>query len=80
MTAKELIDVLCPEHNRTSCSDENIGNGFSHKSDEFGNYSTTIDSVDFPRCGRCALLEIERGKSTDDDKVLESITIHFKRS
>ena len=80
MDAKELIDILCPKHDRTSCNDENIGNGFSHKCDEFGNYLTTIDAEDFPRCGRCALLEIESGKSTDDDKVLQSITIHFKWS
>jgi len=79
MNAKELIDILCPEHDRTSCNDENIGNGFSHKFDEFSDdFLTTIDSEDFPRCGRCALLQIERGESTDDNKVLGSITIHFK--
>ena len=73
MNAKELIDILCPEHDRTSCSDDNVSNGFYREED-----STTIESKYFPRCGRCALLEIESGKSTDGKKLLESITIHFK--
>jgi hypothetical protein len=39
---QEVIDVLAPEHDRTSCSDSSINNGFVGG----GN----------PRCTRCALL------------------------
>lgn len=56
MNAKEFIDIICPDHTRTSCSDDNIANGFYTEDD------MTIISVLRPRCGRCALLEIENGK------------------
>ena len=56
MTALELINIICPEHGRTSCSDENIGNGFYHLY-EFGESISTITNEHIPRCSRCALLE-----------------------
>lgn len=71
MTALELIDIICPEHSRTSCSDENISNGFY--TDE-----GIITKEYFPRCSRCALLEIVNKTSIDEDKLIDSISIHFK--
>ena len=40
----ELVNVLAPEHGRSSCSDTNIENGFR-------------SGKRVPRCTRCALLE-----------------------
>ena len=45
LTAKELVDIIQPNHHRTSCSDKKIYNGF---------YSSTTHT----RCGRCTLLQI----------------------
>ena len=56
MTTKEFINLICPEHTRTSCSDDNISNGFYFEEDR-----ETISPKYFHRCGRCALLEIENG-------------------
>ena len=47
MDAKELINIICPKHCRTSCSDLNICNGI---------YS----GITRARCLRCTLLSIER--------------------
>ena len=56
MKAKEFIDLVCPEHGRNSCSDDNIDNGFYLEEDE-----ETINEKYYPRCTRCALLQIENG-------------------
>lgn len=48
---KELIDTLRPKHDRTSCADKNISNGFWSNED------------DNPRCTRCALLDMLDGRS-----------------
>ena len=46
-----FINIIRPEHCRTSCSDENISNGFY-----------TYDGVDWlPRCVRCGYLELIKG-------------------
>lgn len=57
MTTKEFIDFICPEHGRTSCSDDNICNGFYVEDDDEG----TISEKYRHRCARCAFLEIENG-------------------
>lgn len=49
LTAKELIDMICPEHDRISCNDSFTNNGL---------YSNTS----FTRCARCTLLHIIRDK------------------
>ena len=46
MTALELVDIIAPDHDRTSCSDADRSNGFG-----------TGSSGGF-RCARCALLEL----------------------
>lgn len=50
MHAIELINTICPEHNRTSCSDDNLSNGWTLELIELG-YNPY-------RCTRCALLQI----------------------
>jgi hypothetical protein len=49
MTTTEFINKICPEHDRTTCDDDNLSNGFGSR-DEDGF-----------RCTRCALLEIAEG-------------------
>jgi hypothetical protein len=53
---REFIDFICPEHSRTSCSDDDISNGFYLEEDR-----ETISKERYHRCVRCALLEIENG-------------------
>lgn len=68
MTTRGFIDFICPEHGRTSCSDENISNGFYMEDDE-----ETISKKYYHRCTRCALLEIENGKiklSEENNKII----------
>jgi len=48
MTSRELIDIVSPEHGRTSCNDNCISNGLYLEGDRLRS-----------RCTRCALLEIE---------------------
>jgi len=57
MTAQKLIDIISPEHDRTSCSDDNLENGLSSYDGEL-----TL------RCSRCMLLEImnERWQPVND--------------
>lgn len=55
MDARTLIDLIAPTHDRTSCNDTQLGNGF---------YSHTADG--HPRCSRCALLELEAGLPLPD--------------
>lgn len=69
MSAEQLIDIIAKEHSRTSCADDNIDNGFYL--DEEGNASDKY----FPRCFRCALLEVTNGTvKRDDENVLNYFT------
>jgi hypothetical protein len=52
----EFINLIKPEHIRTTCSDENISNGFYVDSE-----TGIINTKYRPRCERCALLEIANG-------------------
>lgn len=53
----DLINLICPTHNRTSCSDTNANNGFY----DYGpNDQLRCD------CDRCGLLEILRDKDWMD--------------
>lgn len=54
MTAKELIDIICPTHDRSSCSDEDLQNGFN-------------SNDHFTRCGRCTLLCVLRDRSLPEN-------------
>ena len=75
MQAKELIDIIAPEHSRTSCSDENIANGFYHKAvDEWEEGYKVISNEYYYRCSRCALLELANGRSIDTDKVIDGVS------
>lgn len=62
MEAIELIDLIRPEHCRTSCSDDYLDNGFYTEEDG------SVSKKYFPRCVRCALLEIESGLVDANDE------------
>lgn len=75
MTAIELINIIAPEHSRTSCSDENICNGFYHvDTEEWEIGYKTISTQYHEGCARCALLDLANGRSEDNNKVIEGIT------
>lgn len=60
MKATELIDILAPEHGRTTCSDENKSNGYWF--DENNTESGELIIKGHARCTRCALFEIVDNK------------------
>jgi len=53
MTAIELINLIFPEHSRTSCCDEALNNG--------------IESDGRYRCTKCMLLEVAAGKISEEE-------------
>lgn len=59
------IDLIVPEHERTSCSDNNIVNGFG-----------STDSY-LPRCNRCAFLELLLGDVYIPDGKRLEISVSF---
>ncbi len=61
METLELVNILYPEHDRTSCSDDDISNGFSFEYDTWNDKTENISGRYLPRCSRCALLEISNG-------------------
>lgn len=48
MNALEFVNIIRPEHDRTSCNDENLNNGFYSRNGETWH----------GRCTRCMYLEI----------------------
>jgi hypothetical protein len=52
---REIVDAIAPEHGRTSCNDNDLGNsygGWSGRYDE----NTGQKKIIFPICSRCYLL------------------------
>ena len=66
MDARELVDLLIPEHGRTSCSDANLNNGI--ETDD-GNF----------RCSRCMLLDLVEGNVSPEEfrKIYRNIEIYL---
>ena len=52
---KEAIDILCPKHGRTSCSDDDLANSYGGWSGRY-DPDTGKKSIIWPRCTRCYLL------------------------
>lgn len=68
MLTLEMVEFLAPEHNRTSCSDENSnGNEFAN---EHG----------YPRCTRCALraLVANHGKDPYGQKAVIRVSVEVQ--
>ena len=60
MDALEFLNKICPEHTRTSCSDDNIQNGFWSR---YGYDNKENDASG--RCSRCMLIQV----LTEDEDV-----------
>ena len=63
MDLKQFINTVFPEHSRTSCSDDNISNGYYTEevwNEELKKYEEVI--TDKCRCLRCGMLEIAEEK------------------
>ncbi len=65
----DFLNIIKPEHYRTSCSDENISNGFYIEGEG------TVSTKYLPRCKRCAYLEIIN-KTVDSED--EGVKHYFK--
>lgn len=57
-SAVEHINKIAPDHDRTSCDDENLYNA-AYGPDDHGGYG---------RCRRCGLLDIVRRTIADEEK------------
>lgn len=53
---KEWIDTHCPNHCRTSCSDDNLNNSYGGWNGLY-NRNTGERDINYPRCNRCYLLD-----------------------
>jgi len=53
---QEIVDFICPEHGRTSCSDSDLGNSYGGWSGRFDE-QTGNKEVYYPRCNRCYLMD-----------------------
>lgn len=62
MTAREFIDIIKPQHDRSSCDDDNLNNGF------YSYNGKTWHCM----CKRCMYLEIENQVEIPADFVLDS--------
>lgn len=79
---KEVIDVLTPNHGRTSCSDENPCNGnYEIRDYKFQGVVIEKSWEHMPRCNRCFLLD-HLGYDTDlmtDIKIVSDISLILKQ-
>ena len=62
MTTVEFLNIIQPEHDRTSCSDKDIQNGFYIEDDG------TVNKKYPPRCRRCAYLEVITREVNPEDE------------
>ena len=77
MESIDLVNLLFPEHSRTSCSDDDISNGFYFESDVWSDYSDRLSKKYVPRCQRCDALEIVNGKVKLTEENKKIITKYF---
>lgn len=55
---KALVDIICPNHGRTSCDDECLQNRFYEiKYEKIQGVVVSKNWEQFPRCNRCFLLD-----------------------
>jgi len=73
MDAKELIDLIWPNHVRTTCSDDNVTNGFG----TMGRTAKGVLTAD-GRCLRCMLLELIQGHTDDGEPIPPDGPAHLR--
>lgn len=61
---QDWVDTVCPEHGRTSCSDDNLSNRHGGWTGYFSR-KTGAKEIRIPRCNRCYLMD-NIGMDTDD--------------
>lgn len=74
---EEFINMIAPIHGRTSCSDENLINGYGGWTGKY-DPNTGKKVVEYPRCIRC-YLQTYIGYNTDDLKFSIEPTLWYKR-
>jgi hypothetical protein len=75
---KEWVDIVTPNHGRTSCDDNNLANSFGGWNGKY-NRNTGKKEIDYPRCNRCYLLD-HIGENTEDleFEITPTISLSFK--
>ena len=71
METKDFINIVAPEHSRTSCSDDNLFNGFY-----YDGCGENLDRRYYPRCKRCAYLELMMGRialTTENREIISEL-------
>jgi hypothetical protein len=77
LITREWVDTVCPEHDRTSCSDDNVANGFYSIVEEKLKGVIIRRKFDpFPRCYRCFLLNHVGGEI--DPRVEVKVCVHIE--
>lgn len=71
-----VIDLLCPEHGRTSCSDDNICNASGGWSGRF-DPDTGKKVWWIPRCSRCYLLD-NLGRNFEDLELEVNVNVYLE--
>jgi len=61
---KEVVNILAPRHGKTSCSDNNMVNGFGGWTGKY-DQDTGKKVISSPYCNRCYLLD-HLGSDTDN--------------
>jgi hypothetical protein len=78
---RDIIDIICPNHGRTSCNDSDPNNGYYEiKETKFRGIVIEKNFKTAPRCHRCFLLDAE-GYDTDlmDITVIPTIELVIKQ-
>lgn len=77
---REWIDIVAPEHGRTSCNDDKVCNGHYNIDEHYVNgviVSRTFDPP--PRCNRCFLLDAMDLGFDSRIEVKPTITLSLKQ-
>ena len=53
---QDMIDIIAPEHGRTSCDDSNLANACGGWSGHYNPGNGTKEVI-YPRCTRCYLMD-----------------------
>lgn len=69
LITEELLEIVCPEHSRTSCSDSNLSNYYDSK--------TGNKDVRWPRYNRCYLMH-NLGEDTEDLEFKVSFSVDLE--
>ncbi len=72
---REMVDAIAPEHGRTSCNDQTLGNEYGGWTGKFDR-DTGRKEVIHPRCNRCYLLA-HIGENLEDLEFRVSVCLEW---